>query len=235
MGSIEEKRMLKKSSSIVTFSLVAILLLTACEASAGPDPFTTPTVNNPLLLNTATGMPLVSQYGTQTALAAGGLPSSTPDLTQTTPAATATNTPGLFTQVPPTGVATNTGAPGITPVVTVATVTPGRPATYTLQAGEHPYCLARRFNVDPQALLDLNNLQEGDVLQPGLQLKIPQSGSYPGTRALHTHPAQYTVTSQDTIYRIACYYGDVDPSQIAAANSLTPPYTLTPGRILNIP
>ena len=30
----------------------------------------------------------------------------------------------------------------------------------------------------------------------------------------------------DTIYRIACYYGDLDPSSIALANNLTPPYTL---------
>jgi LysM repeat protein len=180
-------------------------------------------------------MPLVSQYGTQTALAAGGLPSSTPDLSLTPPTATATNTPGLFTQVPPTGAPTNTGIPGVTPIVTVATVTPGRPATYTLMVGEHPYCIARRFNINPQDLLDLNNLDDGDVLQPGLQLKIPQTGAFPGTRALHSHPAQYTVTAQDTIYRVACYFGDVDPTQIAAANGLTPPYALTPGRVLNIP
>jgi LysM repeat protein len=137
--------------------------------------------------------------------------------------------------VPPTGVATNTGVPGVTPIVTVATVTPGRPAAYTLQQGEHPYCLARRFNVNPQDLLSLNGLQENQVLQPGTQLKIPQTGSFPGTRALHSHPSQYTVTANDTIYRIACYYGDVDPSQIAAANGLTPPYALAPGRVLNIP
>ena len=29
-----------------------------------------------------------------------------------------------------------------------ATPTPGRPATYVIQDGEFPYCIARRFNVD---------------------------------------------------------------------------------------
>jgi hypothetical protein len=39
----------------------------------------------------------------------------------------------------------------------------------------------------------------------------------------------------DNIYIIACYYGDVDPLAIAAANGLSAPYTLTPGAVLSIP
>ena len=67
-------------------------------------------------------------------------------------------------------------------------------------------------------------------------LKIPQTGhTFPGTRALHPHPATYTVKTGDTIYNIACYYGDVDPMAIVAANSLIAPYTLTAGQSLQIP
>jgi LysM repeat protein len=227
--------MSKKSLLILAFTLTAVFLLAACERSASNVPLSTPTIYNPLLLDTATGMPLVSQYGTQTALAAGGLPSSTPEFDLSLTPADATATSDGSSGVPPTGIPTDTLQPGVTPIVTVATATPGRPATYTLQIGEYPYCIARRFNLDPQDLLDLNNLDDGEVYQPGLQLKIPQTGTFPGSRSLHTHPSQYTVTAEDTIYRIACYYGDVDPTQIAAANSLTPPYTLTIGKILNIP
>ena len=227
--------MFKKSSMILAFALAAVILLAACERSASNSPQATPTIYNPLLLDTATGMPLVSQYGTQTALAAGGFPTATPEfdlsLTPGEPTATTDSSSG----VPPTGFPTDTLQPGITPIVTVATTTPGRPATYTLQIGEYPYCIARRFNLDPQDLLDLNNLDDGEVYQPGLQLKIPQTGTFPGSRTLHTHPSQYTVTAEDTIYRIACYFGDLEPTQIAAANGLTPPYTLTTGTILNIP
>jgi LysM repeat protein len=120
-------------------------------------------------------------------------------------------------------------------VVIVPTATPGRPATYTLHAGEFPYCIARRFNVDPDELLSLNGLSEGQILQPGLTLRIPQTGSFPGNRALAPHPAQYTVAVDNTIYGIACHFGDVDPSSIAAANGLTLSSPLTTGRILNIP
>ncbi len=101
--------------------------------------------------------------------------------------------------------------PGTTPVVIVPTATPGRPATYTIHTGEFPYCLARRFDVNPDDLLSMNGLVRGQILQPGLTLNIPQTGSFPGSRALHTHPAQYTVNVDDSFYSIACYFGDVDP------------------------
>ncbi len=39
----------------------------------------------------------------------------------------------------------------------------------------------------------------------------------------------------DTIYSVACYYGDVDPMAIAAVNGLSSPYTLNPGSMIQIP
>ncbi|MBU4224423.1 MAG: LysM peptidoglycan-binding domain-containing protein, partial [Chloroflexi bacterium] len=116
-------------------------------------------------------------------------------------------------------------------------VSPTRPPTYTLHAGEWPYCIARRFNIDPAALLALNGLTDGQMYSPGLVLNIPQTaGPFPPPRALRSHPATYKVTSvDDTIYKIACYFGDVDPLVIATVNNLVSPYTLHAGQTLNIP
>jgi LysM repeat protein len=83
--------------------------------------------------------------------------------------------------------------------------------------------------------LSLNGLSDADILQPGTVLKIPQTGSFPGDRALNPHPAQYTVKLNDTIYGIACHFGDVSPDAIAAANNLTLASPLATGKILNIP
>ena len=54
--------------------------------------------------------------------------------------------------------------------------------TYTLQAGEYPYCIARRFNVNPAELLNLNGLTSSSHVTPGRVLQIPQTGHpFPGT------------------------------------------------------
>ena len=55
-------------------------------------------------------------------------------------------------------------------------------------------------------------------------MRIPQNGSgFPGDRTLRAHPTTYTVQSGDTIYSIACLFGDVDPEAIAFVNNLTKP------------
>jgi LysM repeat protein len=120
--------------------------------------------------------------------------------------------------------------------VVIPTATPGLPASYTLEKGEFPYCIARRFNINPSDLLRANNLTANSTTYPGMKLKIPQNaGGFPGNRALHKHPTTYTVRPGDTIYTIACYFGDVDPNSIVLANDLKEPYTLTAGQSLQIP
>jgi hypothetical protein len=91
--------------------------------------------------------------------------------------------------------------------------------------------------VDPSALLSLNGLSNGNIFYPGRTLRIPQSGSFPGTRALRNHPATYTVvSSSETIYSVACLYGDVRPEAIASSNNLSGDNPdLTSGQSLNIP
>jgi LysM repeat protein len=118
----------------------------------------------------------------------------------------------------------------------VPSPTPGIPASWTLQKGEHPYCIARRFNVNPDEMLRLNGLSANSTFFGGMVLKIPQTGNpFPANRSLRAHPTTYTVASGDTIYSIACLFGEVDPYAIAAANGLSSPYTLTAGQSLHIP
>jgi hypothetical protein len=105
-----------------------------------------------------------------------------------------------------------------------------------LQPGEFPYCIARRFDVDPNEMLQLSGLTDGVLYPPGTVLKIPQSGSFPGERQLRPHPATYTVTNPDeTVHSVACLFGDVDPDAIARANNIPVTADLTVGQVLNIP
>ena len=153
---------------------------------------------------------------------AGVLPAAT-----ATPEAQGANQPLLPVEaVPPTAVV---------PLQALPTAGPN-PATYTLQKGEHPFCIARRYNVDQYEMLSVNGLGNNTVLAPGVVLKLPTTGNpFVSPRALKAHPAEYRVTGGETIDSIACAFGDVRPEMIAAANNLSAPYTLTAGTVLNIP
>lgn len=208
------------------FVLLIILLLTvslsACKKNL-PAPEVTP--SPPVQVPTDDIGQTIAQNLTQTALAliTPGTPVA-PGETVVVPEATqpvVAETPAL----PPTA----TSVPPPVPTIAV-------PASYTLQGGEFPFCIARRFDVDPGELLRVNNLSNTSTFFAGMNLNIPQSGrGFPGQRALRPHPTTYTVQSGDTIYKIACYYGDVFPEAIAAVNSIPEPYKLTVGQNLNIP
>jgi WD40 repeat protein/LysM repeat protein len=134
---------------------------------------------------------------------------------------------------------TETLVPIATPIINTSPVS--RPASYFVQAGETLPCIARRYNVNMKELFALNRFVEdwiyGELLYPNSVLKIPQTGNpFPGARALRNHPATYTVVSaNETPSSIACQFGDVDPSTIAAANGLSFNTELMPGQLLNIP
>jgi hypothetical protein len=94
--------------------------------------------------------------------------------------------------------------------------------------------------VDPDDLLRLSGLSgaQSDSLSTGTVLTIPQSGSFPGDRSWHDHPATFTVGvtyDTNTVYGVACYYGDIEPSVIAQNNGISVDATLTAGQTLNIP
>ena len=127
------------------------------------------------------------------------------------------------------------------PLIPTKTLIPlpieARPATYTLQRGEYPYCIARRFNVDPNELLALNGLANGQAFFTGTVLNMPQTEKpFPGNRTLRPHPTTYIVSaSGETIYTIACAFGDLDPILIAQTNNISADSVLLPGQQLDIP
>ncbi len=235
--------MVKKLTVVTIMGVAVIALLVSCSRSASQSPsviLATPTGKVNVTVQQPTGVGQIELIGTTQMLQTMTAFSVQTQAAQTpVPSVVhATSTPyGAPTSaIPPTGAAV-TPPPGTTPVIIVPTSTPGHPSTYTLMPGEYPYCIARRFNVNQQELLTLNGLSDSTLLQPGSVLNIPQTGNpFVGQRALHPHPTTFTVsTANESIYSVACYFGDVDPNQIIAANNLVSPYTLHINQTLNIP
>ncbi len=201
--------MTKKITTVIVCVVGFALLLSGCKmpASQPPSEVTSEMKTTPIRIETDS-----PQFMTQTAVAKSA------------------QTETEETEVVPT--VTNTPEP--TEVIPIPTVT--KPTEYTLKEGEFPFCIARRFNVNPQDLLAVNNIVEGQLISPGTSLKIPQIGSWPGeNRTLKSHPATHTVSAGDTVYSIACEYGDVTPEAIIAVNQLEEPYNLTAGQTIQIP
>ena len=239
---------------VVFIFIVSTMLISACTQSLSAAPAATPTLLPTGLFvspfpSVENPMAMIEEFAKQTAAAqtsvAGGTP-GTPQAISTigtviTPQAGVTSTPGVPTSGTPTNAVPTTPAAGLTLVIpsgpTTTPVPAGvRPSTYTLQTGEFPYCIARRFNVDPDALLNASGLTSPDVYYAGLTLTIPQSGAFPGSRMLASHPTTYTVISGDeTIYSIACKFGDVDPAAIASATGISISAKLTAGQPIKIP
>lgn len=228
---------MSKRTILILFALLAIALTGCVQRASTPVPTATLDPNFPAVA-TASGMQIIMEAGTQTAIAEFG----TPEGGQGQPAAQTDVTPDPNAPQAPAVDANATPAPVIEnptpqPAITVIPAGAARPASYTLQKGEFPFCIARRFNVDPDELLALNGLTRSQsYFSPGTVLKIPQAGkAFPGERALLPHPTTYTVLKDDTIYSIACKFGDVDPLAIASQNGLQPPYALTVGSQITIP
>jgi LysM repeat protein len=213
----------KKIYGIMIILLITVLVLTACNRPATVSPTIVPTKTGEIPFPVATQpqimQDILSSTQTAAAYAGGGVASATPELVFNTPVVVAT-------------VAATTPAPT---KITYATPTPGHPATYAIESGEFVYCIARRFNVNPVDLLNLNGLNMNSRPAIGTVLKIPASGSFPSERALKAHPTTYTVLAGDTIGSIACYFGDADPNTIYAANGLKAGTPLKVGKILQIP
>jgi len=235
---------MKRGITIASTLTLVSILLSACNQPYSQAPETT---NTPFPQNSVFGTLVpTSELGPVEAFATG---SAIAQLT-TSPGApavsTATSAPGVTPPVAAT--ATNTPLVSVNPTSTATLAAPSgpsatpipagsRPGSYTLQQGEFPFCIARRFNVNPDELLSVNGLASGDLYYVGQVLTIPQTGNpWPGIRSLNTHPTTHTVSAdQDTVFAVACYYGDVDPAAIAQANGISVSAVLTVGQQLKIP
>ena len=241
----------KKRGLLAVFILIGITgLLTACTQSLSQAPAATPTLIPTGLFvspfpSVENPMAMIEEFAKQTAaaqtIAAGGGITLTPSTLQAGITGTLITAQAGGSITPTTGTPTNaTSVPTTVTILSGPTSTPMppgvRPASYTLQAGEFPYCIARRFNVNPDDLLSINGLSSGNLFMPGITLKIPQSGAFPGDRALASHPTNYTVASSDeTVFSVACRYGDVDPAALAATNGISVSADLSIGQSLKIP
>jgi LysM repeat protein len=229
---------------VASILILVAVILSACNQPYSQAPSVTNTpIGSGSLFNTSlpqpTNMSDVQNFATGTALA---IQSGTP----VAGLITAPPQNGANPTITPTSIIALPTNAVITPTATLAVVSPNqvvntsapagpRPASYTLQEGEFVYCLARRFDVDPAQILTLNGLYEGQTIYAGTVLRIPQSGSFPGARALRNHPTTYTASAGESVYAVACAFGDVTPDSIATANGLSVGATLSAGQQLSIP
>lgn len=248
----------KSLFTLITAFIFMALVISGCRQSYAPmdESLATPTIEggNAFPEELPSDMEGVFAAGAQTATAEAiaavpaaeeltAVPTTQSD-TELTPADGNTN------DAADTATETATEPPTATlPVVADSTATPvptnipsvdvnNLPASYTLKKGEFPYCIARRFNVDPGELLSLNGISSAssNSLQPGLTLKIPQTGnSFPYSRARNNHPVTYVVPETTSVYTIACFFGDVDPATIVSLNSISNPDSVAAGTSLQIP
>jgi LysM repeat protein len=230
-------REMKNYKKIALLLVVALLFtITACTRQASTSPITTPTAGNgevPFPVDPeAPGD--ITDFATQTAVASDPQeiePTSTPEIILATPEGQENDAGGGQEGVEATQAPQPAPEMAATPVVE-------RPASYTLRQGEWPICIARRFNLDISTFFSLNNLSMQSRPAAGTVLRIPESGSWSasyGPRALRAHPSDYNVVAGDTVYSIACKFGDVAPESIMAVNNLSQPGDLQAGTTIRIP
>ncbi len=205
-----------RKNGLLVVIVIVVLLLGACTRSASEAPSeATPDSDGQLDL-------ILADVATQTAqVEMGGGANATDE------AAFAGATPVVVVTAVPTSVP---------PTPTVPAVDLTVPKNYKLRKGEFPYCIARRFDIDIDTLLAASGLAKGSVYSEGQLLKIPTDAkAFQGTRALQTHPADYTVQAGDTYFTIACKFGNVYPEQIAAANGQKVNQRPKTGAVIQIP
>lgn len=195
--------------------LAAIFLIASCTRAASTPPAEVDTSGE-------VGLPVEdSQQATMEAVRAALL-------TQTAQASEGE----LAEQAEATAVpATATSAP----VVIAATATPAA-AEYTVEVGDWIFKIADQFGVDPQAIIDLNELSSPSQIEVGMVLLIP-SGSAPApapTGAPSEGGTVHVVKPGEWIWQIARLY-NADPQAIIDANALTNPGLIYPGLELTIP
>jgi LysM repeat protein len=217
-----ESTMSSKIKLIYGILLAAALLLPACTRSASNEDalVVEPSPTGLAGIGTQFAETFLSQTAQAETLAAGG-GALVPGAGTFTPLPELDLTPG-----------TETPTPTDTPTPTLATC----PSPYIVQQGEWVYSIARKCNVDPQAIIDLNNLIWPYTIYPGDELLIPDVLTGSETPAFTGTPcaSPYIVQAGEWVYSIARKCG-VTPEAIIEANQLVYPYTIYPGDELIIP
>ena len=113
----------------------------------------------------------------------------------------------------------------------VAVVQPSKaashgPASHRVVRGEHLSEIARGYGVSLEGLAQANDLAAPYVIRVGQVLQIPGGAA--------AEPRRYVVGRGDTLSGIAARF-DVAMSDVAAANRIKSPYSLSVGQRLEIP
>lgn len=148
------------------------------------------------------------------------------------------------------GEATATPSGLVTPTAFSNVDTSGS-CTHTVQSGDTLYRIAVKYDITVVQLREANPQLNGDIIQPGDELKIPgckpTSGESSGSGAVQptAEPAvpatalpagsqTYVVKRGDTLYTISLKFG-VSMDAIQTANNLSNPNRINPGQELVIP
>jgi LysM repeat protein len=99
---------------------------------------------------------------------------------------------------------------------------------YTVQAGDTLSAIARRFNVSPQQLRELNNLVDDNIFA-GQVLRVPEGEPTPTPE-----PFRHIVQPGETLFGIAMEYG-VNVNVLAEVNAILDRDNLPVGKALLIP
>ena len=126
---------------------------------------------------------------------------------------------------------------GYTPSKTTATST-STSGTYTVQAGDTLYSIARRSGVSLNTLLSINGLSQSSVIRPGQTLSVSGNASQATATQVSYQSAgtttgngTYTVQAGDTLYRIAYNHG-ISLTTLLSINGLSETSTIRPGQQL---
>jgi LysM repeat protein len=219
----------------LTALLMVVVVLSGCTRSASTPP-----------PSEGEGTPSGSQSETQATMDAV----RSAILTQTAQAleggaATATPTPEPTTEVPATATLSEVD-------MTATTNAEADIVEYTVQPGDWIFKIARDYGIDPQVIIDANDLASPNSLEVGMVLKIPVSGEVPAEATEEPEDGEgegevdegdatsvagtttHVVQPGEWIWQIARVYG-VDPQEIIDINNLTSPATIYPGQELIIP
>ena len=113
--------------------------------------------------------------------------------------------------------------------------------TYTVQAGDTLYGIARRSGISLNTLLSLNGLSQSSVIHPGQTLKlsgasnatVASSASYKSTESSASTSGTYTVKAGDTLYGIARRSG-MNLNTLLSLNGLSQSSVIHPGQTLKL-
>lgn len=214
---------MKQSTKLILFALISLLVFSACTRSASKPPAFDPTlgedtplfgsVDDQIRYATSTAAAIIAQYNLPTEIVQNQ--QGTQIVVTSTPVPTATPTT----------------TPTVTPIVTVV------PSTWEIQKGETLECIARRFDVSLEDLKAANPGLDSWNLKIGQKVDIPQNSKWPGERSTGAWPRPdvWTVSPEETVYMVACSYGDVWPEEIIQLNNIQDPNDLSGYTELQIP